>query len=210
MANQLFEYKDYNSAKMLVENDGKELWMKGIFLQADIRNQNERVYPLNEISKSVEQAANIIKSNGSILGELDHPETLSINLDKVSHVITDMWMEGNNGMGKMKILGGVDGTPSGKIAESLLKKGVKLGVSSRGSGNVDSYGKVSDFVIVTVDIVAQPSAPDAYPVAIYESLFNMKGGSRIHRLAEDTMHDHRAQGSFDKEMLKFIQQLKLR
>src|SRR5690606_33608661 len=117
------------------------------------------------------------KTGDTILGELDHPPELTINLDRVSHKITEMWLQGNNGYGKLKI---IDKVPMGQIARGLLESGVKLGVSSRGSGNVSNSGIVSDFEIVTVDIVAQPSAPDAYPTSIYESLFNMKGGSVIH------------------------------
>jgi hypothetical protein len=214
MSNQLFEYYDHSRGQIQVIQEangfgGKDLYMKGIFIQADIKNQNQRVYPLREISKSVQQLCETIKKTGSVCGELDHPETLSINLDKVSHCITDMWMEGNNGMGKLKIFGGQDGTPCGKITESLIKNGVKLGVSSRGSGNVGYNGEVSDFVIVTVDIVAQPSAPEAYPKAIYESLFNMTGGARLYETAIDTLHDSRAQTSLDKQILSFIKELKL-
>ena len=118
-------------------------------------------------------------------GELDHPEELQINLDRVSHIITEMSCDGSNGLGKLKVID----TPMGNIAKALLKAGAKLGVSSRGSGNVNESGRVSDFDIVTVDIVAQPSAPDAYPKTIYESLFNMRGGSMIYDIAKDYTHE---------------------
>jgi hypothetical protein len=111
-------------------------------------------------------------------------------------------------MGKLKVID----TPMGNIARALLKAGAKLGVSSRGSGNVNESGRVSDFDIVTVDIVAQPSAPDAYPKTIYESLFNMKGGSMIHDIAKDYTHDKTigAKKHLDKSIIDFINELKLR
>ena len=139
------------------------------------------------------------------MGELDHPEELQINLDRVSHIITDMSVDEANGLGKLKIID----TPMGNIARALLKAGAKLGVSSRGSGNVDGSGKVSDFDIVTVDIVAQPSAPDAYPKTIYESLFNMRGGAQIFDTATALTQDKSAEKHLMNEITKFINELKL-
>jgi len=122
-------------------------------------------------------------------------------------MITDMRCEGADGYGKLKILD----TPMGKIAEALLKGGAKLGVSSRGSGNVYESGRVSDFDIVTVDIVAQPSAPDAYPKAIYESLFNMRGGAQIFEAAREiTKSDRNAQKHLARMMENFIRELELK
>jgi hypothetical protein len=188
------------------ENGEKHTYMNGIFIQAEQKNQNERVYPLNEIRTAVTSINEKIKNGFSVLGELDHPEELTINLDRASHIITEMWMDGNDGYGKLKLLE----TPMGKIAESMLKSGVKLGVSSRGSGNVDESGHVSDFDIVTVDIVAQPSAPNAYPRAIYESLFNMRGGSVIHETAKAASEgDVIASKHLPNEIVKFINDLKL-
>jgi hypothetical protein len=109
-------------------------------------------------------------------------------------------------MGKLKIID----TPMGNIARSLLKAGAKLGVSSRGSGNVNESGRVSDFLIVTVDIVAQPSAPDAYPKTIYESLFNMRGGETIYRTAAAITHDKSAEKHLVASMAKFINELNKR
>jgi len=140
------------------------------------------------------------------MGELDHPEELQINLDRVSHIITDMHCDGSDGIGKLKIIE----TPMGNIASALLKSGAKLGVSSRGSGNVNESGKVSEFEIVTVDIVAQPSAPDAYPKTIYESLYNMKGGEAIHRIASAVTHDKSAEKHLMNAMSKFIRELNLK
>jgi len=140
-----------------------------------------------------------------VLGELDHPEELSINLDRVSHIIEEMGMQGKDGHGKLKIIP----TPTGNIVKTLLESGAKLGVSSRGSGNVGNDGGVSDFEIVTVDIVAQPSAPNAYPRTIYESLFNMRGGSAMYDLAADATHDKIAQRYLSQDIAKFIKDLKI-
>jgi hypothetical protein len=116
-----------------------------------------------------------------------------------------MWMEGADGHGKLKIIP----TPTGNIVRTLLEAGAKLGVSSRGSGNVGNDGKVSEFEIVTVDIVAQPSAPNAYPRTIYESLFNMRGGQQMYNLAADATHDEVAQRYLAKDIQKMIRDLKI-
>ena len=189
-------------------NDGKDLYMQGLFIQGDVKNQNGRVYPKDEIKKAVENVTERLNKGETVMGELDHPEELQINLDRVSHIITEMMCNDANGMGKLKVID----TPMGNIARALLKAGAKLGVSSRGSGNVNESGRVSDFDIVTVDIVAQPSAPDAYPKTIYEALFNMKGGSMIHDIAKDYTHDKTigAKKHLDKSIIDFINELKLR
>jgi hypothetical protein len=151
----------------------KHCYMEGIFIQGNIKNANERIYPTDEIARAVKTIQDQLKDNYSICGEIDHPDDLKINLDRVSHIIIAMKMDGNDGTGKLKLLP----TPMGELAQKMLQAGVRLGVSSRGSGNVDDFtGKVSDFEIITVDIVAQPSAPAAYPKAVYESLLNMKYG----------------------------------
>ena len=210
MANKLYEFMSYESASIQLEHvtnsEGvKDLYMKGIFIQADKRNQNQRVYPLNEISKAVTSVNEKLQGGYTVLGELDHPEELSINLDRVSHMITEMWMDGSNGFGKLKLVP----TPVGNIVRTLLESGAKLGVSSRGSGNVDANGYVSDFDIITVDIVAQPSAPDAYPKTIYESLYNMKGGSQIIETASAVNYDPAAQKYLERDIIKLIKELKL-
>ncbi len=187
------------------DGNGKNLFMKGIFLQGGIRNQNERVYPVEEISKAVQGLMEKVQAGTPILGEVDHPDELTINLDRVSHKITEMWMDGANGYGKLKIIP----TPKGQIIRTLLEDGVRLGVSSRGSGNVDHQGNVSDFEIVTVDIVAQPSAPGAYPKSIYENLFrNERKGNMIVGLAEAVRTDSAAQKYLRTELRDFIQSLK--
>lgn len=184
---------------------GKSLYMKGICIQGGVRNANQRVYPVNEISRAVTSLNEQIKNGYSIYGELDHPEGLNINLDRVSHMITEMWMDTSNGYGKMKILP----TAMGEIVKTLLSNGGKLGVSSRGSGNVseDGSGNVSDFEIVTVDIVAQPSAPGAYPTPIYEHLMNTTGGYRSINLANEAINDPLAQKYLKESLINIINQL---
>jgi hypothetical protein len=186
-----------------VEGAPKQLYMNGIFIQGGVRNLNERVYPVQEIRRAVDNVNEILNKGESVLGEADHPEELNINLDRVSHMITKMWMDGPNGFGKLKILP----TPMGNIVTTLLESGVKLGVSSRGSGNVTDDGEVSDFQIVTVDIVARPSAPNAYPKAVYEAK-NSKRGSIIEDLAHAVQHDQKAQKHLTKELLDWINNLK--
>jgi hypothetical protein len=180
----------------------RPLYMKGIFIQGGVRNLNQRVYPVREISKAVDQVNEILQRGESVLGEADHPEELNINLDRVSHLVTQMWMDGAYGMGKLQILP----TPMGNIIRTLLESGVKLGVSSRGSGNVDDGGEVSDFEIVTIDVVARPSAPDAYPKIVYEAR-NSKRGHVIDDLARAMQHDPEAQSYLAKEVLNWIQNL---
>lgn len=114
-------------------------------------------------------------------------------------------MDGPNGFGKLKIVP----TPMGNIIRTLIESGARLGVSSRGSGEVDEQGNVSNFDIVTVDIVAQPSAPNAYPKAIYEGLMNMRGGYNTWQLAHNAHHDKAAQKYLSEQLVKFIRELKL-
>jgi hypothetical protein len=120
-------------------------------------------------------------------------------------MIVNMWMDGPNGYGKLKILP----TPMGQLIRTMLESGVKLGVSSRGSGNVrdDGSGEVSDFEIITVDMVAQPSAPGAYPTPIYEHLMNNKGGIRSLRIAEEVRNDPKAQKYLKESLLAIINKL---
>jgi hypothetical protein len=211
MALYLRENLTFDRANMVVESvsDGenkKSLYMKGIFIQGGVKNANERVYPVSEIEAAVETLNEQIVNGNSVLGEVDHPDDLKINLDRVSHMITNMWMDGPNGFGKLKILP----TPMGQLISSMLEAGVKLGVSSRGSGNVDDgTGKVSDFEIVTVDIVAQPSAPNAYPKAIYEGMMNMKHGHRLLDIAKDAQNDKKVQRFLKDEMVRLIKDLKI-
>lgn len=204
----LREHLSFDQARVVLESDdkdGKNLYLKGIAIQGGIRNANQRVYPVDEITNAVKTLNDQIQNGYSVLGEVDHPDDLKVNLDRVSHMITDMWMDGPNGYGKMKILP----TPMGNLIRTMLEAGVKLGVSSRGSGNVDEMsGKVSDFEIITVDIVAQPSAPGAYPTPVYENLMNMRGGNRAFRVAQEVKEDPKAQKYLREAMLNIINGLK--
>ena len=211
MALYLKEHLTFDRASMVVESSGegalKSLYMKGIFIQGGVKNANERVYPVSEIENAVETLNKQIQEGYSVLGEVDHPDDLKINLDRVSHMITNMWMDGANGFGKLKILP----TPMGKLVETMLESGVKLGVSSRGSGNVNDYdGKVSDFEIVTVDIVAQPSAPNAYPKAIYEGMMNMRHGHKLLDIAKDVQGDKKVEKYLKEEVMRLIKDLKIK
>ena len=207
MARYLREHLTFDAARIVVEGvEGKDLYMKGICIQGGVKNANERVYPVNEIERAVKTLNEQINTGYSVLGEVDHPDDLKINLDRCSHMITEMWMDGPNGFGKLKILP----TPMGNLVRTMLESGVKLGVSSRGSGNVnEANGHVSDFEIVTVDVVAQPSAPNAYPTAVYEGLMNMKYGHRVLEMAKDAGEDNKVQRYLKSEISRLIKDLKI-
>ena len=201
-------YQEANVVVEAAENSmgGKDLYMKGICIQGGVKNANERVYPVAEITDAVTTINEQIKNGNSVLGEVDHPDDLKINLDRVSHMIESMWMDGPNGYGKLKILE----TPMGQLVKTMIEGGVKLGVSSRGSGTVsESTGQVADFEIVTVDVVAQPSAPNAYPVAIYEGLLNMRGGHKVLDMAREASGDAKVQKYLKEEMTRLIRDLKI-
>lgn len=189
-------------SNVIVESDaaGSNMFLSGVYMQASIKNRNGRVYPITEIQTAVRGAQQRIKESNGIMGELDHPQTLTINLDRVSHVITEMWMDGNNAYGKAKLLN----TQMGNIAKELVRAGIKLGVSSRGAGVVNEDGGVSGFNFVTVDIVATPSAPGAVPNAVYESLMQDAHGRQALTLAEQLRQDRAAQKYLQKEILKFL------
>ena len=184
----LQEYISANSDVIEEANDKgikeKHWYLVGTFMQGEIENLNGRIYPRSEIEYAVQSLQEKIdlaraKKGPAVMGELDHPDTLTVNLDRVSHTIEEIRMEGNDGVGKLKILTKV---PCGKIVEGFLEEGIPLGVSTRGSGNVDDYtSEVSDFDIITIDIVATPSAMDARPTAIYEQL--QKNGLGHHLLS---------------------------
>lgn len=183
-----------------ISPDGKDCWLSGVFMQAEIQNRNGRNYPLNEIGNAVKSAQLRIKESNGIFGELDHPQSLNINLDRISHVITEMNMTGSNATGKARLLD----TPMGLIAKELVKSGVRLGVSSRGAGTVAESGGVEGFQFVTVDIVAQPSAPGAIPDTVYESLQLSKNGQATLSLAEQVRQDPKAQKYFIDAFTKFL------
>ena len=210
MTSYLREHLSFDQARVTLEeaddqNGKKNLYLKGIAIQGGIRNANQRVYPVSEIGNAVKTLNDQIQNGYSVLGEVDHPDDLKVNLDRVSHMITDMWMDGPNGYGKFKILP----TPMGNLIKTMLESGVKLGVSSRGSGNVDDRtGEVAEFEIITVDIVAQPSAPGAYPTPVYEHLMNMRGGNRALNVAKEVKEDPKAQKYLKENLLHIIKGLK--
>ena len=206
----LREHLSFDQARVTLEeaddqNGKKNLYLKGIAIQGGIRNANQRVYPVSEIGNAVKTLNDQILNGYSVLGEVDHPDDLKVNLDRVSHMITEMWMDGPNGYGKMKVLP----TPMGNLIKTMLEAGVKLGVSSRGSGNVnEGSGEVADFEIITVDIVAQPSAPGAYPTPVYEHLMNQRGGYGAWRVANEVKEDPKAQQYIKESLLNIIKGLK--
>jgi len=207
--NYLSEHLSFDQAKIVLESEedkggSKTLHLNGICIQGDIRNQNQRVYSSQEIGRAVKTLNEQIAGGYSVCGELDHPQDLKINLDRVSHMITKMWMDGPNGYGKLKIIP----TPMGQLVQTMLESGVKLGVSSRGSGEVDNSGNVRDFEIITVDIVAQPSAPGAYPTPIYEHLMNNRGGYQAYKIAQEVKGDTQAQKYIAESLKRIISGLK--
>tara|TARA_A200000159_G_scaffold163624_1_gene190476 strand:- start:561 stop:1187 length:627 start_codon:yes stop_codon:yes gene_type:complete len=204
----LREHLTFDQAQVTLESkgegDSKDLYLKGICIQGGVKNANQRIYPVSEIGNAVKTLKDQIDGGYSVLGEVDHPDDLKVNLDRVSHMITDMWMDGPNGFGKMKILP----TPMGNLVQTMLQSGVKLGVSSRGAGEVnESTGEVNGFEIITVDVVAQPSAPGAYPTPIYEHLMNTRGGYSALRAAHEVSQDTKAQKYLKEQMLRVIKGL---
>ena len=183
--------EEISNVQIITEGKGvnKKLYIEGVFLQGDIKNRNGRMYPINTLDKEVKRYSEAFVQKGRALGELGHPDGPTVNLDRVSHKITSLVREGNNCKGKAQILN----TPMGKIASSLLDEGVMLGVSSRGVGSLRedrSGAKVvgEDFMLATAaDIVADPSAPDAFVQGIMEGKeWIWEGGILREQLAEKT------------------------
>jgi hypothetical protein len=151
------------------KDGGKDMKIRGIFMQADMKNRNGRVYPMNVLTKEVARYNKEFVAEGRAFGELGHPEGPTVNLDRVSHMITKLEADGKNFIGEAKLLS----TPMGEIAKALIKDGGKLGVSSRGMGSLESKGGANyvkdDFYLATAaDIVADPSAPQAFVEGIME------------------------------------------
>ena len=183
--------EEVTNVRILTEGEGtnKKLYIEGVFLQGEIKNRNGRMYPISTLSKEVDRYCENFVNKGRALGELGHPDGPTVNLDRVSHKITSLVQEGNNFRGKAQILN----TPMGKIASSLLDEGVMLGVSSRGVGSLQTTSeghKVvgEDFQLATAaDIVADPSAPDAFVNGIMEGKeWVWEGGILREQLAEQT------------------------
>ena len=183
--------EEIEQVEVIVEsrNGKKNLFIEGVFLQGEIKNRNGRMYPMNTLAREVGRYNENFVQKGRALGELGHPDGPTVNLDRVSHKIVSLKESGNNFIGKAKILS----TPMGKIASNLLDEGVKLGVSSRGVGSLnktnEGYSVVGeDFTLATAaDIVADPSAPDAFVDGIMEGKeWVWDGGIIRERLASKT------------------------
>jgi len=183
--------EEISNVQIITEGKGanKKLYIEGVFLQGDIKNRNGRMYPMETLSREVKRYNETFVKKGRALGELGHPDGPTVNLDRVSHKITSLVQEGSNFRGKAQILN----TPMGKIASSLLDEGVMLGVSSRGVGSLRTTNeghKVvgEDFMLATAaDIVADPSAPDAFVQGIMEGKeWVWEGGILREQLAEKT------------------------
>ena len=168
------EFNDYAVEPVIVEsneNGKKDYFIEGIFMQSEIKNRNGRIYPKEVIQKEVKRYNKEFVQQDRAFGELGHPEGPTINLDKVSHMITKLEEDGNNFVGRAKILS----TPNGQIVKNLIDDGAKLGVSSRGLGSLESKGNAQyvkdDFQLATAgDIVADPSAPEAFVEGIMEGV----------------------------------------
>ena len=183
--------EEVSNVKFVTEGKGanKKMYIEGVFLQGNIKNRNGRMYPIETLNREVGRYSESFINKGRALGELGHPDGPTVNLDRVSHKITQLRREGNNYMGKAQLLD----TPMGKIAKSLIGEGVTLGVSSRGVGSLqtsnEGYKVVGeDFMLATAaDIVADPSAPDAFVSGIMEGKeWIWEGGSLREQLAERT------------------------
>ena len=183
--------EEVTNVKIIAEGKGvnKKLYIEGVFLQGEIKNRNGRMYPIDVLSREVSRYNENFVNKGRALGELGHPDGPTVNLDRVSHKITSLVQEGNNFKGKAQILN----TPMGKIASSLLDEGVMLGVSSRGVGSLQTTSEGNkivgeDFMLATAaDIVADPSAPDAFVSGIMEGKeWVWEGGILREQLATQT------------------------
>lgn len=188
--------------------EGKKLYLQGCFMEAEKKNRNGRTYQLDEMKREVDRHNAQFSQGNHMLGELDHPSgSLEVSLKNVSHKITELKMQGNQVIGKAEIL---EKTQAGSILKGLVESGVKVGVSSRGKGQLNESGAVSNFHLVTIDAVAVPSAQNAYPESIMESLEAYKRGEIVNDLAEAVIYDKKAQKYFLEEMTKFINAMQLR
>jgi len=165
----LTEFTDFSNLEVLIESNeeshAKIYRIKGPFLQAEVKNRNGRIYSGQILAREVRMFNEEKIQKNRALGELDHPPTPTVNLKEVSHRIESLVMEGNNGIGVAKLLD----TPTGRIAQSLVKEGILLGVSTRGVGSLDGERVNQDYKMITIDIVADPSAPNAFVDGILEN-----------------------------------------
>ncbi len=212
MALKLFtEFIDFQSLEILTEEtkvNGKSVKIKGPFLQAEVKNRNGRIYTKELYSREIDRFNKEKIKTNKAMGELDHPLTPAINLDRVSHRIDSLVMDGNNGMGIATILD----TPMGKIAKTLVTEGIVLGVSSRGIGSVAKTGKVNDdYRMVTIDIVSDPSAPGAFVEGVLENKEYIIEGNKIMEVAIDNLQsqmDKKGSKEAYNAMLEFLDTVK--
>ena len=193
-----------NNVEYIVEGKGKQQYIKGVFMQSDVKNQNGRVYPFGVLQREVKNYNNKFVKEGRALGELGHPMGPTINLDRVSHLITELYEDGKDFIGKAKIMD----TPNGKIVKNLLESGVRLGVSSRGLGTVKANKSgvnevQKDFTLSTVDIVADPSAPAAFVNGIMEGKEFSTTGEVEHYIKKD-VHNTNSK-KLDEKKLKLFE-----
>jgi hypothetical protein len=206
-----YEDTSYEVGALVEEAAGgkpKKLYLKGVFAESENKNKNGRIYDRAEMLREVDRINTAAAQGHYVLGENGHPvpSRLEVDIERASHKIVEMWMEGDKAFGKSEVL---VHTPSGKILEGLLMSDVGLGVSTRGSGKMDeSSGRISDFHMATVDAVWGPSAHSAYPETVMESIQLYKRGELIGDLAEAVIHDVQAQKYFQKELKRFIESIK--
>ena len=200
----LTEQLDPNVANLQEsKTDGKSWYLEGIFMQSESKNGNGRIYPKAVLTEAVDKINSKMSKGYTVLGELEHPEALTVNLNNVSHVIESFKWEGDNVIGRAKILD----TPKGEIVKALLKAGIKLGVSSRGSGSTiheNNTTIVESFNLITVDIVATPSAQEAFPSSLQESLDGIYNDPKIVSLSEAVVKDASAQKYLQQEITNFL------
>lgn len=196
----IVELKEHISPKIAnlirEKTEGNKIVLKGIFGQANVKNNNGRVYSREEMTDQATRLMAILNEGYTIMGELDHPDSITINLDRVSHKIIHLEMRGDNLIGKAEL---IPGTPCGDIAIALINSGCRLGLSTRGWGVEDPSGNITGFNLCTVDLVANPSAPEAYPNIVRESTsFNRRP------LIETIHKDKASQKYIFEQFTKFI------
>ena len=192
------------ATQVLVEAVGneKKTYIKGVFAESERRNRNGRIYDFKEMQLACTKLNEAASQGRHVLGELDHRSELEVKLESVSHRIMSAEMNGNDLICKAEIL---EKHPKGAIAKALIDSGVQLGVSTRGSGQVnESTGRVSNFNLVTVDLVANPSAINAYPETIMEQIEMHKRGQYLMNVAEARQYDMAAEKYFQQEVERFI------
>lgn len=200
--------ENFNNVEVLQESIGEEnekkIFFSGVFGIAEEKNRNGRVYSLEEMRKEVERINESFSVGEQLLGELDHPNRMDVHLSNVSHRITEIYMDGNKMMGKAEVL---EKTQAGQILKGLIESGVRVGVSTRGSGKVENNGEVKNFTLRTVDAVATPSVKTAYPETLMEQLEAYRRGELVNDLAEAALYDKRAEEFLAKELKGFINSL---